>query len=296
MMSLPNSIASLWKDPPPPLAFELSESGVAMARTGRTPEFDFRPLAPGVISVSPLRDNILEPADLASAVRSLAPPNAGRKRRDAALILPDACMRVAVLDFDGFPSDAKEQVSLIRFRMKKSIPYDIESAAMSYHAQQTNAKKYEVVVAVAPHEIIARYEAPFRSLAIEPGFVTTSALAALELVNENGVVIVAKLSGRMITILVLDSGVLKLIRSLELAEPGIAEIAADLYPTFVYVEDNLGARAERLLLCGFGRQAVEAQQRFERELNVPVQVVGSTGGGASENNLGLLGYLHSLAA
>ena len=104
-MSLLYSLASLWKDPPPALAFELSEAGIAMARTGKNPEFDFRPLAPGIISVSPLRDNILEPAELAAAVRALAPPNGSRKRRDATLILPDACVRISVLDFDSFPSD-----------------------------------------------------------------------------------------------------------------------------------------------------------------------------------------------
>src|SRR2546421_6558473 len=259
-MSLLNSISTLWQDPPPALAFELSEAGVAMAWTRKSPDFDFRPIEPGVISVSPLRDNIVEPEKLASAVRSMIPQNGGRKRRDAALILPDSCVRVAVLDFDTFPSDAKDQLPLVRFRMKKSVPYDVESAVLSYHAQpRGSGKKVDVVVSVAPIEIIARYEAPFRSAAIEPGFVTTSALASLELVKETGTVVIAKLSGRMLTILVLSSGVLKLVRSLDLTEPGIAEIVADLYPTFVYIEDNLGTKAEKLLLAGFGPSAAEAR-------------------------------------
>jgi type IV pilus assembly protein PilM len=294
-MSLLNSISTLWRDPPPALAFELSEAGVAMAWTGKSPDFDFRPLEPGVISVSPLRDNIVEPEKLASAVRSMIPQNGGRKRRDAALILPDSCVRVAVLDFDTFPSDAKEQLPLVRFRMKKSVPYDVESAVLSYHAQPGgNGKKVDVVVAVAPIEIIARYEAPFRSAAIEPGLVTTSALASLELVKETGTVVIAKLSGRMLTILVLSSGVLKLVRSLDLTEPGIAEIVADLYPTFVYIEDNLGTKAEKLLLAGFGPSAAEAREQFSRELGLPVDLVRAGVGAAAENNLGLLGYLQSL--
>ena len=33
----------------------------------------------------------------------------GRKRRDVALILPDYCTRIAVLDFDSFPGDAKNR-------------------------------------------------------------------------------------------------------------------------------------------------------------------------------------------
>ena len=297
-MNILHSLTSLWKDPPPSVAFELSEAGVAMARTGREPDFDFRPLEPGVISVSPLRDNILEPEKLASAIRGMAPTNGGRKRRDAALILPDACVRVSVLDFDNFPSDPKEQLALVRFRMKKSVPYDVESAVLSYRAQSagSNGKRFDVVVALAPFEIIARYEAPFRSAVIEPGFVTTSALAALELIEETGTVVAAKLSGRMLTIMVISSGVLKLVRSLELTEPGVREIAADLYPTLVYIEDSLGAKAEKLLLAGFGRIAAEAQDQFTRELQIPVDLIRAGAGAAAENSLGLVGYLRSLQA
>ena len=292
------TLSSLWRDPPPALVFELSEAGIAMSRTGRERGFDFRPLEPGIISVSPLRDNILEPEKLAAAVRGMVPPNGGRRRRDAALILPDSCARVSVLDFDDFPSDAKEQLSLVRFRLKKSVPYEVESAALSYQAQAStgNGKKFDVVVAVAPADIIARYEAPFRSAAIEPGLVTTSALAALELVKENGTVVVAKLSGRMLTILVVSSGVLKLVRSLELTEPGTAEIAVDLYPTLVYIEDTLTAKAEKLLLAGFGRLAAEARDQFASELRLPVDLVHASAGVAGENSLGLAGYLQSLGA
>jgi type IV pilus assembly protein PilM len=292
------TLSALWRDPPPALAFELSEAGIAMARTGKQREVDFRALEPGVISVSPLRDNILEPEKLAAAVRGMVPPNGSRKRRDAALILPDSCARVSVLDFDDFPSDAKEQLSLVRFRLKKSVPYDVESAALSYHAQPSagNEKKFDVVVALAPADIIARYETPFRSAAIEPGLVTTSALAALELVKEDGTVVVAKLSGRMLTILVVSSGALKLVRSLELTEPGTAEIAADLYPTLVYIEDTLVAKAEKLLLAGFGRFGAEARDQFARELRLPVDLVHASAGVAGENSLGLAGYLQSLGA
>jgi type IV pilus assembly protein PilM len=297
-MMFPHALTALWKDPPPALAFELSEAGIAMARTGKTPEFDFRPLDPGVISVSPLRDNILDPTKLAAAVRGMVPQNGGRKRWNAALILPDSCVRIAVLDFNDFPTDTKEQLSLVRFRMKKSVPYDVESAALSYYAQPSNGhgKKYDVVVAVAPAEIVSRYEAPFRMVAIEPGFVTISALAALDLLNEKGTVVVAKLSGRMLTILVVSAGALKLVRSLELGEPGIAGIVADLYPTFVYIEDNLGARAEKLLLAGFGRLAAEARDQFGHELQLPVELIHAAAGVTGEYNVGLLGYLHSFTA
>ncbi len=156
------NLASLFRDPPPAYAFEVSEAGIASADLAKAPQTEFHPLTPGTVSVSPLRDNILMPDELAAAVRGLAPVNGNRRRKDIALILPDYCARIAVLDFDSFPADAKEQISLVRFRMKKSVPFDVESAAVGYWTQ-TSGGKVDVVAAVAPFEIIARYEAPFRA-------------------------------------------------------------------------------------------------------------------------------------
>ena len=72
-------------------------------------------------------------------------------------------------------------------------------------------------------------------------------------------------------------------------------MAAVLLPTFVYIEDNLGGRAERLILCGFGAQTEEAQRRFHEELGVEVEPLRSPLGTPGENNAGLLGYLRSIA-
>ena len=284
---------SLLQDPPPSMVFELSEAGVAAAHLGAKTELSFRPLKPGALAVTPLKDNVVMADELAMTVREAAPENGNRKRRDVALILPDYSARIAVLDFDSFPADAKEQLSLVRFRIRKSVPFDIESAALSYYAQAAG-KKFDVVVVVAPLETISRYEAPFRSAGLHPGLVTTSALAALNLVEDRAITVLAKVSGRVLTVMVLEHGRLKLVRCLEVQAGDIAEIAADLYPTFVYVEDNFGAKAERLLLCGFGDRMEAARQQFQNELGVEVDPVWSPLATPGENNAGLLGYLRSV--
>lgn len=293
-MSLLRTIASVWKDPPPALAFELSEHGITMAHTGSRAVPEFRPLKPGVISVSPLRDNVLDPDELARAVKAVAPPNPGKKRRDTALVLPDNCARMSVLDFDSFPSDSREQMSLVRFRMRKSVPFDVDSATVSYWPQPAGGKKFEVVVVITPLEIVARYEAPFRAAGLNPGLVTISVVSALHLVDDGRITVVAKLSGRFLSIVVLEKSVVKLVRCLELSQVAIPEIAAELYPTMIYVEDNLKAKAERLLLCGFGERAADAAREFQEELGVEVEPLRSLSGMPDENNAGLLGYLRSL--
>jgi type IV pilus assembly protein PilM len=288
-------LKSILQDPPPAMVFEISEAGIAAARVGSRAELEFQALKPGTLSVSPIRENVLDPDEFLLAVRSLSGTQAARKRKDVALILPDYAARISVLDFDQFPKEPKEQGSLIRFRLKRSVPFDVETAAMSYYMQPAADGKVDAVVVMAPLEIVSRYEAPFRSAGLNPGLVTTSSLAVLDLAPEAGLSVLAKLTGRVLTVLVRDKSHLKLVRCVELPSTQLYDIEAVLVPTFVYVEDNLGRSAETLLLCGFGAETDEAARHFAAELQVNVEPLRSPLGVPGENNAGLLGYLRSIA-
>lgn len=287
-------LKGLLQDPPPVMAFEISEAGIAAARIGARAEMVFRPLKPGVLSISPLKENVVDPDEFTMAVRALTGTQVARKRRDVALILPDFSTRIAVIDFDQFPSDAKEQLSLVRFRVKRSVPFDVESAAVGYWAQVRPDKRYDVVVVMAPLEIVSRYEAPFRLAGMNPGWVTASSIAALELAPASGLSVLAKMTGHALTVVVRQDGVVKLVRCLEVPSADWEDVAAVLLPTFVFVEDNLGARAERLILCGFGAETDGVRSRFEAELGMTVELLRSDLGIPGENNAGLLGYLRSV--
>jgi type IV pilus assembly protein PilM len=290
-MTLPSRILNLVQDAPPEYVFEMSEAGIAWSRTA-APQPSFVPLEPDTVTVSPLADNVHRADALADKVRSIVAGDA-KKRRRAVLILPDFCARVAVLDFDSFPADPKEQMSLVRFRMKKSVPFDVESAAVSYHAQaavKAASKAVNVVVVVAALEIVARYEAPFRAAGLQPGLVTTSLIAMAELNPYTDISVVARLSGRAITVAVMNGPLLKLVRCVELPEVTDEEILGMLLPTIAYVEDEMGSRPARLLVCGFDQDAA-----WRHELDVPVEELHSRFGTPNQTNAGLLGYLHSAA-
>ncbi|MGH9645361.1 MAG: hypothetical protein ACRD4E_00970 [Bryobacteraceae bacterium] len=275
------------QDPPPEHIFELSEAGVAYSRNGET---GFQPFEPGVLAVSPVADNLLRPDSVASALARIAPPN-GAKRRPAAVILPDYAARVSLLDFDSFPSSPEEQLPLVRFRVKKTIPFDIDSAAVSYWAQpasaKAGAKKVEVVAVTVAMEILARYEAVFRTANLFPGEVTTSGLAALSLHNADGIAVIAKLTGNVLTVMAVDHGQLKLFRCLTIENGSDEEILAVLNPTFAYIEDELGQKPEKLLLCGFAKPL--------EGLNIEMEPLRSHLGTANAYNAGLLGYLEGAA-
>src|ERR1051326_8019386 len=107
-----DGLKSILQDPPPAMAFEISEAGIAAARISSRAELEFQPLKPGTLVVSPLKENVIDAGEFATAVLAFAGTQSSRKRKEVALILPDFCTRIAVLDFDSFPSDPKEQLSL----------------------------------------------------------------------------------------------------------------------------------------------------------------------------------------
>ena len=289
------SLASLLQDPPPAYAFELSEAGIAFARVADPAQVTFTPLQSGVLLVSPSHDNLHQPQVVQDRIHALAPPNGHRKRR-AALILPDYCARIAVLDFDDFPTDPHDQVALLRFRMRKSVPFDVDSAIVSYSVQTRNTgAKVEVLAALMGSEIVARYEAPFRTAGFHPGMVTTSSLAALNLLQPEGITMLVKISGRVLSVLVLDGSTLKLARYVETDEARPEEIEAVLHPTVAYIEDELKSKPQRIWLCGFGAQSADLIRQWNAEWNVEVEPLRSRFGAPGANDAGLRGYLESVA-
>jgi type IV pilus assembly protein PilM len=292
-----SAFANLLQDPPPTHAFELSEEGLAFAPVSEPALAEFARFEPGVLLVSPLHDNIQQPQALLDHIQALAPANGHRKRR-AAVILPDYCARVAVLDFDTFPSDLEEQQALVRFRLKKSVPFEVETAMVSYVQQpksQAENAKIEILAAVISADIVKQYEAPFRAAGFHPGLVTTSSLAALNLVAPDGISLLVKLSGRVLSVMVLQDHTVNLARCVEMEGGELEDIESVLHPTIAYVEDELKGRPKQIWLVGFGPNAPEVAGRWEKEWGVAVQPIRSRFGNPEKVNAGLLGYLESLA-
>jgi type IV pilus assembly protein PilM len=285
-MSALDSILGILRDPPPDFVFEVAADGIAISRTRPPASVQHVPLLPGVIAPSPVKENILDPAAFADAVRKLTPPSTGRRKRGATLILPDNSVRIAVLDFDALPDKEEERRPLINFRLRKSVPFDIDEAALSYFPQA--GKK--VIVALAPSEIVAHYETAFRAAGLHPGLVTVSALAMLDLLPVTGSIVLAHHSPGALTVIALSNGVVTIARSLEMgdSEPDtLDEIIAAIYPTLAYIEDQTRARPEKLFIAGFGAQSEPSSIRLGAELDIPVEAI-------VEPYPGLAGYLASV--
>ena len=108
---------------------------------------------------------------------------AGRSK-DVIAIVPDAAVRVVLVEFDTLPSDTEEALGVVRFRLKKSLPFDVDKAKVSYHAQKFSGG-VRVVAAVALASVVEDYEAAFRDAGYNPGVVLPSMLAALGAAEAN---------------------------------------------------------------------------------------------------------------
>lgn len=288
------SLASLLKDPPPTHAFEVSEHGIAFAPIADPERALFAQFEAGAVMVSPAHDNVQQPHTVLAGIHALVPPNGQRKRR-AALILPDYCARVAVLDFDAFPSQPDEQLALLRFRMKKSVPFDIDTAIVSFGIQGRGGEsKVVILAAVIASDIVTQYEAPFRAAGFHPGFITTSSLAALNLIAAEGLNMFVKSSGRVLSVLVLNGMAIKLARCVEMDTGGADEIDSILHPTVAYIEDEFKERPRAVWIGGFGASTPELVNRWQAEWGVAVQPLQSRFGVPDMTNAGLFGYLESV--
>jgi len=288
-------------DPLPLLLFEISEQAVAAVRRNhRTLQAEaraFQPLPPGVVEASPGKQNVHNPEALALAVESLLEELGPARRADAALIVPDGCSRMTLLEFDKLPLDPKERLALIRFRVKKTVPFDVEFAQIAYQPQKTVAG-LTLLVAVTPTEVVKQYEAPLRAAGLQPGFVSPSAAMALNLMPDGEMTLFVKTAKRTLTMAVLEGPTVRLLRSVDMApredlssREMLADMVADLYPTFVFIEDNLGASVSKMVICGFDELLEPALEFLPAELGCTVEPLRSPAGIVTGREAGILGYM-----
>jgi type IV pilus assembly protein PilM len=239
----------------PPAAVELAPGGVlaaALAGPGQSPVYAFVPLQAGALAPGISEPNLSAPEAVTSAIRSALGQVTPRSRA-VTLVLPDTVVRVFLLDFDAMPAKAAEALPILRFRLRKMIPFDVEHAGISYQMLTQDKTECKVLAAVVPGPILAEYEAAVREAGYEPGVVLSSSLAALEMADAMEAVLVANLSGLSLTTVIANGSDLLLYRTLDLPEDPalrIAEIQRDIAVAAAFFEDKLGARPHRLYFAG----------------------------------------------
>jgi type IV pilus assembly protein PilM len=247
----------------PPLACEIAADRVLAGRAsdaGRMVEVaSARELAPGTVVPDLMEANLRDGAAVRQAIES-ALGSLGSRSRDVIAILPDTAVRVVLLDFETLPPKRDEAEAVVRFRLKKSLPFDPADAHVSYHAQTTR-KGVQAVAAVVLKTVLEEYESAFRDAGYNPGVLMPSMLSAIGAADAEKPTLVVKVDARTISIAILDQEQLLLSRTLENVR-GVTitgdQLSEEIYPSVVFFQDTYNLNIERVYIAGLPEAGIAA--------------------------------------
>ncbi len=146
------------------IGVEISPAGIAFALLGGTasaPRLErvaYAPLAPGCVHVSLREANVLDPQSFSNAVRNAHNLLLHSGSR-LSVTLPDAVGRVMMLDVEGRFKSRAEGLDIIRWKLKKNIPFDIADTHLDYQQLSVrNNGNMALMVALVSRAVICQYE------------------------------------------------------------------------------------------------------------------------------------------
>jgi type IV pilus assembly protein PilM len=270
---------ALWLDAMPntALALEVAPDRVAAARWSRTGLLDgyaVESLPVGALVPSAVEANIVNAAAVKVAVASVCDRLRSRDE-DVALILPDTVIRVFVQHFEEFPRSAAEAEPMLRWKLKKSVPFEAEETLISYMRQAPRESGIDVVTALARLRIIREYESLVESIGLRPGVVLSSSLAAVSLLEDEKPTLLARVSGFTLTTAIVRRGVMCGYRCTELPAQGASltpqMLLEEVFPVAAYYQDIWQEAIQSVRVAGFGTRLAEFVRALEDEFHCEVR-------------------------
>lgn len=258
----------------PQLACEITPERIIAARAtdDRTglDSYTARAIASGAIIPRLAEENVGNPDALRDAI-SDALTTVGARNRDIIAILPDSSVRIVLIEFDSLPERKSEADAVIRFRLKKALPFDVEKAAVSYSISRSDGK-VRVVAAAVLSAVLEEYESIFREVGFAPGVVVPSTLAALGSIDSSEPVMVIKADTITTTMAIVGEGQLLLFRTLENTHgslPTGTQLVEDVHASMVFFEDTYNMKVTRIYVAGL-LEAEQAGVAIEEQVGIKV--------------------------
>jgi type IV pilus assembly protein PilM len=211
----------------PRLAVEVRAEGVVAARAedasalltavarGDMPE--------GAVVPGLKAGNIVDRDAVIAALRKALDGVAGRggergRLRDVTLVVPDSAARVLFLDFDQLPSKTVEALPVVRFRLKKLLPFDADDAVVTYQVMSNEKGAVKLLAVAMPKAVLQEYEGVVMAAGYLPGAVLPSTLAALAGLDElEAPALVVNAGAGAVTTAIVQAGILMLHRSVDMS-------------------------------------------------------------------------------
>lgn len=268
-----------WLDsaPHPTLAIEFNPgrlAGARWSRTGGLDTFAVESLSPGALVPSAVETNMVNASALKAAMSSVC-SRLRAKDESIALILPDPVIRVFVQHFDEFPRSKEEAEPMLRWKLKKSVPFEVDETLISFMRQPARETGVDVVAALARLRIVREYESLAEAAGLHAGVVLSSSLAAIALLEEHRPTLLARVSGPSLTTAIVRDGVLCGYRCTELPAQGNEltphMLLEDIYPVAAYYQDTWREGIQSVRVAGLGARLPEFVRPLEDEFHCEVR-------------------------
>ncbi len=205
------------------------------------------------------------------------------KPRRIGLIIPDVVARVSLVRFEQVPSKTQDLDQLVGWQVRKSAPFAIEDAQVSYVPGIRAEDGQEFIVTLARRDVIQEYEALCSEAGAHAGLID---LATLNVINAVLAGSGAPSADWLLVNIAADYNTIALLRGPYLiffrnrvseADGTLADL---VHQTAMYYEDRLkGAGFSRVILAGAAAAVSQAgdidqiRRSLEERLKTPVESV-----------------------
>ena len=271
----------LFLDPEPPrVAVEVRPRAVGVVRVahdGKRPALAAAAsmdLAEGALRLSAIESNVVDGAALRATLRSACERAGVLGGARVALVLPDATARITLLPAAEVKARGEaEAQDLIRFRLKKTLPFDAREARVAFRREGDTV----LVVAAAP-AVLDPYEDACVDCGFTPGIVELSGLVLFDAVRASRPPadrLIVNWDHGYASLLLTVAGAPALARTLVgPAAESPEELLREIQSTLLYYAERLaGTGLAGVTLRSAATAKPEAEAWLQRALDIPVEPV-----------------------
>lgn len=268
---------SFFRASPPAVAVEVAADRVSVVAVdhGSTPTvtaYAVERLPAGAVAPSLNARNVADANGAADALRR-AMERSGMRAGPIALVVPDAVARVSLLPFETVPERPGELEQLIRWQVRKTVPFAIDAAQVSWQRGAGN----EFIVTVARRDIVEEYEAMCARAGLHAGIVDIATFNQI-----NAVLAAGSIEGdwMLVHVTPVDASI-GVVRGAELIFFRNKTVTPDdpiedlVHQTAMYHEDRLGGgQFARVVVAGLSSfPGADLRRTLEARLGAPVETI-----------------------
>jgi type IV pilus assembly protein PilM len=304
--------AGPFASPPPSTSVEIAQTHVTVLSLSESPRepvisgYAIEPLGAGAVTPSLNAVNIHDQAGLVTTIKSALQKAAPRARR-VALVVPDTAAKVSLIRFEKVPGKAQDLDQLIRWQVRKTAPFRVEDAQVSWvPGAAIDGGGREFIVVLARRDIVESFERACDAAGVHAGLIE---IASFSLINARlaaaggevpGDWLLVHVAADYVTLAVVRGANLVFFRNRAVGAEG--DLADLVHQTAMYHEDRLGGGGfSRVVLAGAsmagGDQAERLRRGIEERLGEKVEPLDVRSAAAMRDRISVNpGLLDALAA